>query len=172
MGKKKLIGLLLAVVLLYGLGSSMYHHNILDSVNRNFQISLPGFYQKYIYGVSAREGEREEGYNAFACRDADAVHYSVWRFFDQEALLQALNWQQNGPIRQDVIEAVQQIACVDERYLLQNAEGAIYTFYIENQYSFSWKGKLLLVFVPQATLQNGKNYENVLFLYEWDSQFF
>ena len=81
MGKKKLIGLLLAVVLLYGLGSSMYHHNILDSVNRNFQISLPGFYQKYIYGVSAREGEREEGYNAFACRDADAVHYSVWRFF-------------------------------------------------------------------------------------------
>ena len=172
MGKKKLIGLLLAVVLLYGLGSSMYHHNILDSVNRNFQISLPGFYQKYIYGVSAREGEREEGYNAFACRDADAVHYSVWRFFDQEALLQALNWQQNGSIRQDVIEALQQIACVDERYLLQNAEGAIYTFYIENQYSFSWKGKLLLVFVPQATLQNGKNYENVLFLYEWDSQFF
>ena len=83
-----------------------------------------------------------------------------------------MNWQQNGPIRQDVIEAVQQIACVDERYLLQSADEEVYTFYIENQYSFSWKGKLLLVFAPQATLQNGKTYDNILILYEWDSQFF
>ena len=97
MGKKKLMGLLLAVVLLYGLGSSMYHHNILDSVNRNFHISLPGFYQKHIYGVSAREGEQEEGCNAFACRDADAVHYSVWRFFRSRSIAASLGLAAKRP---------------------------------------------------------------------------
>ena len=164
------------VILLYGLGwdiqQDMQRNANLDGVKKRFHLSLPASHKAHIYGAAAKEGERKADYNAFACRDADYARYSIWQYFDKETLLQALNWQKNEPIQWEFMEAVQQIAYVDERYLVQSMDTEIYTFYIENQYSFSWKGKLLLIFTPQATLQNGKTYENILFLYEWDSQFF
>jgi len=161
-GRKLLVGCV-GILLLVG-GFYMWQvdttwHLKLNAVNTNFGIDLPTSGEKILYEVEDR------GWMG------DGQSYHVWRYRDQQPVLQALNWRQGAEYPTElpdaVLEWLQKDVEVDENFLPQELGEEVFYYWQKHGADGYGDNQLFLLFAPQATLRNGQSYENVLFVYEW-----